>query len=91
VLDGQFRADDGTDACGDGSAMESGNAVDAVAIEQRDGRVAEACGALDKGLGQRGALEKAECRCGMKLDIRRQGIQDQSTNPSMNQRSMSWS
>jgi len=49
--------------------MKSRRAIHAVGVEQRDRRIAERRRALDERFGQRRALQKAECRCGMKFDI----------------------
>ena len=51
--------------------METRGAVDAVAIEQRDGGIAELGGAIDERFGKRRALEKTERRRGVELDVRR--------------------
>jgi len=53
--------------------MEARRAVDAVAIEQRQRRVAERRGALDERLGQRGAVEKGKSRRRVKFDIHGDG------------------
>jgi hypothetical protein len=49
--------------------MKPWRAIHAVGVEQRDRGIAERCRALDERFGQRRALQKAECRCGMKFDI----------------------
>ena len=76
--------------------VKARRAVDAVAIEQRERRIAELGGALDERFGQRRALQKAEGRGGVELDVHdgteRHGIDDsvvQSTIASMNHRSVS--
>ena len=51
--------------------MKAGGAVHAVAIEQRQRRIAEIGGAIDEGLGQRRALQKAEGGRGVELDVGR--------------------
>ena len=50
--------------------MEARRAVDAVAIEQRQRRVAEIGRAIDERLRERRALEKAEGGRGVKLDVK---------------------
>jgi hypothetical protein len=49
--------------------VKSRRTVDTVGIEQRHRRVVERRGALDERFGQRSALQKAECRSGVKLDV----------------------
>ena len=56
--------------------MEARRAVDAVAIEQRERRIAELGGALDERFGQRRALQKAEGGGGVKLDVHDEDTQD---------------
>jgi hypothetical protein len=53
--------------------MNPRRTVDAVAIEQRERRVAEFRRALDERFGQRGALKKAEGGRSVELDVRGQG------------------
>jgi hypothetical protein len=57
--------------------MKPRRAVDAVAIEKRDGGVAEIRGAVDDRLGKRSALEKAEGGGGVELDVRHGSQQTQ--------------
>src|SRR5262249_13977744 len=59
----------GYPALAPGREMEAGRAVDAVAIEQRERRIAERRGAVDERLGKRGAVEKRKRGSGVKLDI----------------------
>src|SRR5262249_46130477 len=54
----QLRADDRLQPGGGGGLVEAGRAVEAVAIDQRDGRIAKRSGAFREGFGQRSALEK---------------------------------
>jgi hypothetical protein len=68
--DRQFRANQRPDACGTRSLVEAGDAVHAVAIEQRNRVVAEFRCAVDDRLGKRRALQEAEGRCGMQFDVR---------------------
>jgi len=49
--------------------MKARRAVDAVAIEERERRIAEGRGAFDERFGERGAVEKGKGRCGMQFDI----------------------
>ena len=49
--------------------VEPRRAVDAVAIEERHGRIAEIGGAIDERFGQRRALQKAEGGGGVELDV----------------------
>ena len=50
--------------------VKARRAVDAVAIEQRERRIAELRRAIDERFGQRRALQKAERRGGVELDVR---------------------
>jgi hypothetical protein len=56
--DRQFGADDGAEAGGFRGLMKTRGTVDAVAIEQRQRRIAQCHRALDERLGQRGAAEE---------------------------------
>ena len=49
--------------------MKPRRAVDAVAIEQRERRIAERGRAIDERFGQRGAVEKGEGGRSVKLDV----------------------
>jgi hypothetical protein len=49
--------------------MKSRNPVHAVAIEQRQRRITEICGALDERFRQRRAVEKGEGGRGVEFDI----------------------
>jgi hypothetical protein len=51
--------------------VKARRAVDAVAVEERDGGVAELSGAVDERFGKGGALQKAEGRRRVELDVRR--------------------
>ncbi len=51
--------------------MESGNAVDAIAIQQRERGVARFNRAVDQNFGKRCALQKAERGRGVEFDVRR--------------------
>src|SRR5262249_39379879 len=53
-----------------GGLVEARRAVDAVAIEEREGGIPEIGGAIDERFGQGRALQKAERGRGMKLDVR---------------------
>ena len=68
-VDRQLGADDGLDPGGARGLVEARRAVDAVAIEQRHRGVSEIGRAIDERFGQRRALEKAEGRGGVELDI----------------------
>jgi hypothetical protein len=57
---GQFGADDRLDPRGERGLVEPRGAVHAVAIQQRERRVAERRRALDERFGQRCALQKTE-------------------------------
>ena len=72
--DGQLGADDGADAGGLRGLMEARRAVDAVAIEQRDRRIAERRRALDERFRQRRAAQERKGRRGMKLDVRHKKV-----------------
>ena len=74
--------------------MESRRAVDAVAIEQRERRIAERGGAIDERFGQRRAVEKRKRGRGVEFDVhvtvnRRRLIEDAVQEPS-NRASRSW-
>ena len=56
--DGQLGADDGFQPGAPGGKVKARDAVDAVAIEQRQRRIAELGGALHQRFRQRGAVEK---------------------------------
>jgi len=49
--------------------MKAREPIDAVTVEEGDRRVAELCRAIDERLRERGALQKAEGRGCMKLDV----------------------
>ena len=49
--------------------METGSAVDAVAVEKRHGSGTVLCADLDQFLGQGGAFEEGECGARVKFDI----------------------
>jgi hypothetical protein len=59
--------------------MKPRYAVHAVAIEQRDGWVFELGGSIDEVFGKRRALQKAERRGGVKLNVRRHGLRSRKT------------
>jgi hypothetical protein len=61
--------------------MEAGRAVDAVAVEQREGGDAEIGRAGDEVFGIRAAFEEAEGGAGVKLDVHTA----QSYSPATNQ------
>jgi hypothetical protein len=67
--DGQLAADDRLDAMGRRGLVKPRGTVDAIAVEQRDGRIAERCGAGDDFFGKRRSFEKAEGRRGVKFDV----------------------
>src|SRR4029079_7618496 len=74
--------DDRLDAGGPRRLVKAGRAVDAVAIEEGQGRIAEIAAAIDEGFGQRRALQKAEGGCGVQLDVggeRRHGFTTMDT------------
>jgi hypothetical protein len=52
----EFRADDGFDTGGGRGAMKARRAIDAVAIEQRDGGIPVARGLRDQRFRQRGCF-----------------------------------
>ena len=74
----QLRADDRLDAGALRGEVKARRAVDAVAIEQRERRIAERRGAVDERFGQRGAVEKREGGGGvsMQLDIHDLDVED---------------
>jgi hypothetical protein len=49
--------------------VKAGRAVDAVTVEEGDGRIAELRRAIDERLRQRRALQKTEGRRGMEFDV----------------------
>jgi hypothetical protein len=63
----------GTNDCanarGLGSLVEPGHAVDAVAVEQRHGRVPQVGRTFDERLGQRSRLQETEGGRGMQFDV----------------------
>ena len=59
--------------------VEPRRAVDAVAIEERHGRVAEIGGAIDDRFRERRALQKAEGGGGVELDVREDTFSPQRT------------
>ncbi len=65
----QLRTDDGPDTGFFGREMHARRAVDAVAIEQCERRVAERDSPIDQRFRQRGAVEKRKCRRSVKLDV----------------------
>ena len=67
--DGQFRSDDRAQAGRGRGLVEPRRAVDAVTIEERDGRIAQIGGTIDDRFRERRALQKAEGRGGMELDV----------------------
>ena len=69
--DRQLRPNDRTQTGGAGSFVESGRAVHAVAIEQRERGIIERNRAVDECFRKRGALEKTESGRRMQLDIHR--------------------
>jgi hypothetical protein len=66
---GEFSADDGLDPGSAGGLVKTRRAVDAASIEKRERLVPELRGAVDEQFRKRCALQKAERRCGMKLDV----------------------
>ena len=68
-LDRQLGADDRLESRALRGEMESRRAVDAVAIEQRERRIAERGGAVDQRFGQRRAVEKGKRGGGVQLDV----------------------
>jgi hypothetical protein len=60
--------------------MKARQAVDAIAVEERDGGVAELGGALDERFGQRGALQKAEGRGRVELDVHGENLELRTWN-----------
>ena len=77
--DRQLRADDRPDAGRERGLVKARRAVDAVAIEQRERRIAELGGAIDERFGQRRALEKTEGGRGVELDVHRTGRHDRNS------------
>ena len=67
----ELGADDGFDAGREGGLVESGRAVDTIAIEQRQGRIPEIRRSIDERFGQRSALKKTESRSRVEFDVRR--------------------
>jgi hypothetical protein len=67
--EGQFGADDGTNAGTECGAMKARGAVDTITIEQRDGRVPVAGSLIDQRLWKRGCFEKTEGGGGVELDV----------------------
>ena len=65
----QLRADDRLDAGALRGEVKARRAVDAVAIEQRERRIAERRGAVDQRFGQRGAVEKRKGGGSVQFDI----------------------
>ena len=68
-FDRQLRADERLDAGGERRFMKTRRAGDAVAIEQRDRRIAERRRSIDERFGQRRGAQETECGGGVKLDI----------------------
>ena len=68
-FDRQLRADQRADAGGERGFMEARRAGDAVAIEQRDRRVAEHGRAIDEHFRQRRGAQKTEGGGSVKLDV----------------------
>ena len=66
----QFGADDWCNAGGGRRFVEARRAVDAVAIEERERGIAERGGTVDERFRQRRALQKAERRRSVELDVR---------------------
>jgi hypothetical protein len=67
--DRQLGADDGFQAGLACRPVKPWSAVHAIGIEQRQCRIAERRGALDKRFGERSPLEKAERGGAMELDV----------------------
>ena len=65
----QLSADDRLDAGALRGEVKTRRAVDAVAIEQRERRIAERRGAVDQRFGQRGAVEKRKGGGSVQFDI----------------------
>src|SRR5262249_2758791 len=66
----QLGADNRLDAGGNGGFVEARDAVDAVAIEERERWIPERHRAIDQDLWQSRALQKTERRCRVELDVR---------------------
>src|SRR5437762_2878369 len=54
--------------------MKTWCTINAIAIEQRERRIAEFGGAIDERFWERGALEKAEGGGGVEFDVRRRHV-----------------
>jgi hypothetical protein len=67
--DADLGADDGAQSRGNGGLVEARNPVEAVAIAERQGVVAELCGALDQVFGVRCRLEEREGAAAAQLDV----------------------
>ncbi len=67
--DGQFGADDRFDARTSGRLVKPGNPIDAVAIEQRQCRIAKRRRSLDESFGKRRAVEKRKRRRCVQFDV----------------------
>jgi hypothetical protein len=65
----QFHPHNRPDPCGESGLVETGDAVDAVAIDERHRRVAQLRRTIDERFGQRGSLEKAEGGRGVEFDV----------------------
>ena len=65
----QLGADDRLQARGGGGLVEARHAAETVAIDQRDGGVAQRGGAVDEGFRRGGALEKGEGRSHVELNV----------------------
>ncbi len=82
----QFRADDRPQPRRERGLVKPRGAVDAIAIEQGERRVAQLGGALDERFRQRRGLEKTECGRGVELDVHGGPVATvQSQMASMNQ------
>jgi hypothetical protein len=69
VVERDRAADDRSHAGAPRRLVEADDPVQAVAIRQREGRMADGRGARDEILGMAGALEEGEVREGVKLDV----------------------
>ena len=85
--DRQLGADDRLEAGALGGEVKARRAVDAVAIEQRQRRIAERRRALDQRFGQRRAVEKRKGGRGVEFDIHGAHVADASVPGSASRKS----
>ena len=74
VFDGELGADEGTQAGAAGGLVEARHAVEAVAVGQGEGAMAELGGAVRQVLRVRGALQEGEGAAAAQLDVVRSRV-----------------